>query len=207
MPGGVEQAAKDADTCFSMELGVLTEWAFGAEQAKAIEQPVLSVVGSNSYAMFTEGRELLHSLFAKVEDFTLEGAGHLLQMQRPEPVAKALATSSAATPSPPGSPRAQRRDRRTEVAGGWTRFGGRLMDGVIAHPGLPVDPWVTAVRGVYTDRRQAHPNRCVLQRAKQRHTVASETAFRGRRPHRRIARSGALRADPPADGDIRGRVC
>ena len=91
VPGGVDQAAKDADMFFSIELGALTEWAFGAEQARAIEQPVLSVLGSNSHAVFADGRELLRSLFANLEDFTLEGAGHLLQMERPEPVAKALA--------------------------------------------------------------------------------------------------------------------
>ena len=91
VPGGVEQAIKDADTFFSIELGPLTEWAFGADQAKAIKQPVLSVVGTDSHAVFKDGRELLHSLFAEIEDFTLEGAGHLLQMQRPQPAAKALA--------------------------------------------------------------------------------------------------------------------
>ncbi|MEX2237339.1 MAG: alpha/beta hydrolase [Dehalococcoidia bacterium] len=90
-PGGVEQAIKDADTFFEIELPALGEWAFGPDQAKAIGQPVLSVVGSDSEAVFVEGRDLLHSWFPQTEDFTLDGAGHLLQAQRPGPLAQALA--------------------------------------------------------------------------------------------------------------------
>ena len=46
VPGSVAQAIKDADTFFGIELPALTEWAFGPEQAAAINQPVLSVLGT-----------------------------------------------------------------------------------------------------------------------------------------------------------------
>ena len=45
IPGVVAQSIKDADTFFGIELPALTEWEFGAEQAAAIQRPVLSVLG------------------------------------------------------------------------------------------------------------------------------------------------------------------
>jgi len=47
-PGSVAQAVKDADTFFGVELPALTQWTFDAEEAGAIRQPVLSVLGSDS---------------------------------------------------------------------------------------------------------------------------------------------------------------
>ncbi|MEY2434234.1 MAG: hypothetical protein QOC92_3959 [Acidimicrobiaceae bacterium] len=100
VPGGIEQAIKDADMFFSIELGALGEWAFGPDQAAAISQPVLSALGAESETVFVDGRPLLHSWFAKTEDFTLDGAGHLLQMQRPQAMAKGLADFFARHPLP-----------------------------------------------------------------------------------------------------------
>jgi pimeloyl-ACP methyl ester carboxylesterase len=87
----VEQAVADADTFFTCELPALGEWTFGPEQAVTIQQPVLSVVGADSLQMFVEGRDLLHSWFPQTEDFDLQGAGHLLQVQQPEAMARGLA--------------------------------------------------------------------------------------------------------------------
>ena len=94
----VEQALADADTFFACELPALGEWAFGLEQASAIKQPVLSVVGSESIGAFVEGRELIHSWFPQAEDFDLQGAGHLLQVQRPREMAQGLADFIARHP-------------------------------------------------------------------------------------------------------------
>jgi pimeloyl-ACP methyl ester carboxylesterase len=41
--------------------------------------------------LFVEGRPLLHSWFPQVEDCTIDGVGHLLHIQRPQPVARAMA--------------------------------------------------------------------------------------------------------------------
>jgi hypothetical protein len=46
IPGSVTQSLEDADTFFGVELPALTQWKFGPQQAAAIDQPVLSVLGS-----------------------------------------------------------------------------------------------------------------------------------------------------------------
>jgi pimeloyl-ACP methyl ester carboxylesterase len=43
-------------------------------------------------------RPLLHSWFPQVEDCTIEGVGHLLHIQRPQPVAQAMAEFLAWNP-------------------------------------------------------------------------------------------------------------
>ena len=91
VPGGVAQALKDADTFFGSYLPALSAWQFGPEQAAAISQPVLSVLGTETERLFVDGHDLLHSWFAQIEDCTIEGIAHLLHMQRPEPVAQGVA--------------------------------------------------------------------------------------------------------------------
>ena len=91
VPGAVEQAIRDADTFFGIELPALNEWTFGAEQAAAIDQPVLSVVGSETQPVWVEVAEFLRSALSQVDECTIDGAGHLLQIQRPEPVARGMA--------------------------------------------------------------------------------------------------------------------
>jgi pimeloyl-ACP methyl ester carboxylesterase len=91
VPGGVAQAMQNADTFFGSYLPALSAWQFGPEQAAAISQPVLSVLGTETEQLFVEGHELLHSWFPQVEDCTIEDVAHLLHMQRPEPVAQGVA--------------------------------------------------------------------------------------------------------------------
>ena len=94
----LDQAVKDADTFLTIEIPALADWTFGPEQAAAISQPVLSMLGSQTHAVFAEGRELLHSWFPRIQEFDVQGAGHLLQMQRPESVATGLAESLCRPP-------------------------------------------------------------------------------------------------------------
>ena len=91
IPGAVAQAIKDADTFFGVELPALTEWTFGAEQAAAIRQPVLSVLGSNTAPLWIDVAEFLRDSVPDIEERTIDGVGHLLHVQRPEPVAEAIA--------------------------------------------------------------------------------------------------------------------
>lgn len=49
------------------------------------------MLGTESGRLFVEGAALLHSWLPQVEDLTVEGVGHLLQIQRPEPVARGIA--------------------------------------------------------------------------------------------------------------------
>jgi hypothetical protein len=48
LPGGVAQVLGDIDTFFGVELPALTQWTLDADDAAAIEQPVLSVLGANT---------------------------------------------------------------------------------------------------------------------------------------------------------------
>ena len=47
VPGGIQQAVADADTFFRHDLPALRHWWFGPEEARAIKQPVLAVLGEN----------------------------------------------------------------------------------------------------------------------------------------------------------------
>lgn len=91
LPGAVAQAIKDADTFFGIELPALTQWRFGPEQAAAIHQPVLSVLGTQTQPMWVEVAEFLRSTLPHVEDCPIDGVGHLLHIQRPQPAARGMA--------------------------------------------------------------------------------------------------------------------
>ena len=91
IPGVVMQSIEDADTFFGVELPALTEWTFSPELAGAIHQPVLSVLGAETQPLWVEIAEFLRHSLPHVEERTIDGVGHLLQIQRPEPVAEAMA--------------------------------------------------------------------------------------------------------------------
>lgn len=91
VPGGVAQAVAGADTFFGSYLPALGEWGFDEENAARIVQPVLSVTGTDTDRLFVESCDLLRSWIPQVEECAVEGSGHLLHMQRPEPVARCMA--------------------------------------------------------------------------------------------------------------------
>jgi pimeloyl-ACP methyl ester carboxylesterase len=91
IPGVVAQSIKDADTFFGIELPAVTEWEFSAEQAAAIHRPVLSVVGAETQPLWMEIADFLRASLPYVEESTIDGVGHLLQIQEPEPVAREIA--------------------------------------------------------------------------------------------------------------------
>jgi pimeloyl-ACP methyl ester carboxylesterase len=102
LPGAVAQAVKDADTFFAVELPALAEWTFGPEQAAAIGCPVLSVLGAETQPLWEEVAAYLRSCVPHVKENTIDGVGHLLHIQRPEPVARALAEFFRRHPGTPG---------------------------------------------------------------------------------------------------------
>jgi pimeloyl-ACP methyl ester carboxylesterase len=91
IPGVVAQAVKDADTLFGVELPAVAAWAFGPDRAAKIGCPVLSVVGSDTLPLFVEVAAFLRSSVPRIEERVVDGVGHLLHIQRPEPVARAMA--------------------------------------------------------------------------------------------------------------------
>jgi pimeloyl-ACP methyl ester carboxylesterase len=98
IPGGMAQAMADADTFFASYLPALSARQFGPIQAATIARPVRSVVGIETEPFFAEGHNLLRSWFPRLEECTIEGAVHLLRIQRPEPVARGLADFFARHP-------------------------------------------------------------------------------------------------------------
>jgi pimeloyl-ACP methyl ester carboxylesterase len=91
IPGAVADTLKDADTFFGVELPALMAWTFDARSAAAISQPALSVLGTETQPLWVEIAALLRSSLPRVEECRIEGAGHLLHVQRPEPVARGIA--------------------------------------------------------------------------------------------------------------------
>jgi pimeloyl-ACP methyl ester carboxylesterase len=66
-------------------------WTFGAEQAAAINRPVLSVVGAETQPMWVQIAAFLRASLPYIEESTIDGVGHLLQIQQSEPVARRIA--------------------------------------------------------------------------------------------------------------------
>ena len=91
VPRGVAKATEDADTFFGVELPAVAAWEFGSEQAAVISQPVLSVLGSDTERLWVEVADRLGAWFPQAEQLVVDGVGHLLQMQRAEPVARGVA--------------------------------------------------------------------------------------------------------------------
>ncbi len=91
VPGGIEQAERDARTFFEIDLVEGSRSSFGPEQAAAISCPVLSVLGTASGPLFAAGREQLHEWFPRCQNADIAGATHYLQMEQPAAVATAIA--------------------------------------------------------------------------------------------------------------------
>ena len=94
LPGAFDQYVADADTFFSQQLPAMQQWSFNREDASRIAQPVLAVIGAKSKQMspiWNERQELLLGWLPNVEPFVLPDATHLLQVDNPRGMAKALA--------------------------------------------------------------------------------------------------------------------
>jgi 3-oxoadipate enol-lactonase len=88
--GWFEQAIADLPTLFVADLPSLGTWQFGEEQAAAINQPALTLVGSRTAAIYAESYEVLNRWLPKAEPFVVEGATHKLQWEDPDGVAAGL---------------------------------------------------------------------------------------------------------------------
>jgi 3-oxoadipate enol-lactonase len=98
VPGMVAQSIRDADTFFGVELPGLTQWAFDARRAATITQPALSVIGSSTEPLWVEVDQMLRSSMPSIESCKIEAVGHLLHLERPEPVARGIASFLARHP-------------------------------------------------------------------------------------------------------------
>lgn len=101
VPGGVAQAMAGATTFFDSYLPALGGWETGEEDMAGISQPVLSVTGTDTDQLFRASCDLLRSWIPHLEECLVDGVGHLLHMQRPEPVARCMAQFLARHPIAP----------------------------------------------------------------------------------------------------------
>lgn len=91
VPGGAEQAERDAATFFDVEVPALAGWSFDAERARRITQPALFVLGGDSAPVFHASRALFASSVPHAECVELPGLDHLLQVRDPKRVGAAIA--------------------------------------------------------------------------------------------------------------------
>jgi 3-oxoadipate enol-lactonase len=91
VPGGPEQAEKDAATFFEVEFPALEKWIFDSDRVRRISQPVQFVIGSESGPAFEGPMRLFQASVRQTEAVVLPGLNHLLQMQNPKLVAEAIA--------------------------------------------------------------------------------------------------------------------
>lgn len=117
VPGSVGQALADADTFFGIELPALADWTLDADEAAAIRRPVLSMLGSSTQALWREVAEFLRSSLDHVEERTIEGVGHLLHIERPEPVAQEIAAFLARNSMAGATTRSSQRPNSERASG------------------------------------------------------------------------------------------
>jgi 3-oxoadipate enol-lactonase len=101
LPGSLQQTIADAETAFEVDHVSLLDWRFGETDARQITQPVLSVLGAESealWARFGEVHRLLLSWLPQAEGYILPRATHFLQVQNPRDMAEGLAAFFARHP-------------------------------------------------------------------------------------------------------------
>ncbi len=91
VPGGPEQAEKDAATYFEVEAPALDEWTFDSAGASRISQPVLYATGGETLPLIEVVMQHFQSLVPHTEHVVVPGVNHSMQMQDPKPVAATIA--------------------------------------------------------------------------------------------------------------------
>jgi pimeloyl-ACP methyl ester carboxylesterase len=89
-----EDALKGTDAFFQTDQAALQTWRFAGPEAARVRQPVILFMGENSTRV-NPIREPIHrtllSWLPNAEGLTLEGASHLLSLQKPARISAALA--------------------------------------------------------------------------------------------------------------------
>jgi benzoate-CoA ligase len=114
VPGGVEQALRDLDTYFRIEVPAHEAWGFTASEGQRIKHPVLWLQGSESDLLYRECRDQVKQWIPQTETVVLQGASHLLHIQQPAGAAALLRDFFAAHPMEQLARRHLTRHWRTE---------------------------------------------------------------------------------------------
>lgn len=92
VPGGPEQAERDAETFFEENRTPADgPWKFDEEKAENISQPVLFMWGSETHPLFKNGWDLVRKWFPQAENHKIQGVNHSMQMIDPQAVAEGIA--------------------------------------------------------------------------------------------------------------------
>lgn len=90
VPGGPAQARRDAKNQLEFERASRS-WKFGKEEAAKISQPTLLIIGSmTSPDVLASSDKILKRWIPQLENYTVEGVNHSLQMQDPKAVAEPI---------------------------------------------------------------------------------------------------------------------
>jgi pimeloyl-ACP methyl ester carboxylesterase len=93
LPGAWEQAVQDANTSFGVELAALQEWPRGPADLESVRVPTLSLVHRNdSWPGFAQIHEGLLSGIPRCEAATVDARSHMLPMDQPLVVARAISS-------------------------------------------------------------------------------------------------------------------
>lgn len=90
VPGGAEQAERDASTFFGVDFPAFRAWSLERESSR-IRQPVLFVIGSESGPLFDAVKKYFLSLIPHAEEALVPGVAHAMQMQDSKLVAAPIA--------------------------------------------------------------------------------------------------------------------
>ncbi|MBV8990686.1 MAG: alpha/beta fold hydrolase, partial [Solirubrobacterales bacterium] len=110
VPGGLDQALRDMDTYFAVEVPAHEEWQFHAAEGTQIKCPTLYMLGGESSPVYVEVHDHIKQWMPQTETVVLPGASHLLHIQEPARAAVLLRNFFARHPITAGA--APERDRR-----------------------------------------------------------------------------------------------
>jgi pimeloyl-ACP methyl ester carboxylesterase len=96
--GEFDQAVRDADTFLQVEMPAAYAWSFTPEDARRIEQPLLSVLGVQSPERAQKVHEILRTWAPQTQELKLENAEHALPLMDPPGIATSLAGWLAKNP-------------------------------------------------------------------------------------------------------------
>lgn len=103
VPGGLDQAIRDMDTYFAVEVPAHEEWRFHEAEGTQIECPALYVLGGESSPVYVEVHDHIKQWMPQTETVVLPGASHLLHIQEPAGAAVLLRNFYARHPISAGA--------------------------------------------------------------------------------------------------------
>jgi pimeloyl-ACP methyl ester carboxylesterase len=89
--GEFDQAVRDAGTFLQVEMPAAYAWSFTPEDAKRIQQPVLSILGVQSPERAQKVHQIFKQWVPQTQEVYLENAEHALPLMDPPGIAKTLA--------------------------------------------------------------------------------------------------------------------